>query len=128
MEKLTIEEFKQICERIAVVKNEYDAFIEFSQTHTEEESEEKAESFQVFVDEMDVLVEKLRSSDLSDIPAEAWSGYIDLVGTINLEGTGANIDLSMIQTPYLELTGKINLRLRGCNVINFDLILFIRVY
>lgn len=111
MEKLTLEEFNEICKRIEEISvHFYD--IAKLQSLPEEE-------LQKISDDYEKLLQKLSESDLSDIPFEAWSAYIDLSGSLNLEGTGANIDLSLIQTPFIEMSGPIELKLAGCNIRGF---------
>ena len=111
MEKLTLEEFNEICKGIEEISVQfYD--LEKLQSLPEEELEKISDAYEK-------LLQKLSESDLSDIPFEAWSAYIDLSGRLDLEGTGANIDLSLIQTPFIEMSGPIELKLAGCNIRGF---------
>lgn len=111
MEKMTIERFKELCGKIkkihdVIVSGEYEELPEEEGIRLEEEFE--------------AAVEEIQSSDLSDIPFEAWEGYLPLVEQLNLEGTGANIDFNYIHIPEILGESKITLNLKGCNVRNFS--------
>ena len=72
MEKLTLEEFNEICKGIEEISVQfYD--LEKLQSLPEEELEKISDAYEK-------LLQKLSESDLSDIPFEAWSAYIDLSG------------------------------------------------
>lgn len=74
-----------------------------------EEEEEKINT------EFDDLATFIKNSDLSDIPFEEYDGFYDI--GFDFEGTGANLDYSIINAEYR--SGAIT-RLKGCNVRNFD--------
>ncbi len=107
MEKINLEEFRRIKAQIADLVARVEA-LEEREDITEEE-EEKINT------EFDDLVISLKNYDLSDIPFEEYEGFYDI--GFDFEGTGANLDYSIINTEYR--SGAIS-RLKGCNVRNFD--------
>lgn len=107
MEKINLEEFRRIKTQIADLVARAEALEEREDVTEEEEEKIKTE--------FDDLVISLKDYDLSDIPFEEYEGFYDI--GFKLEGTGANLDYSIINTEYH--SGTVT-RLKGCNVRNFD--------
>ena len=112
MEKMSLEKFKEYCkftqELYELLKDE---------SKLDEMSPEEGEKLEARMEE---LVEALRTSDLSDIPFEAWEDFVLVIQDLNLENTGANIDFNLITIPQ-EMRGyTVEVNLKGCNVRNFN--------
>ncbi len=106
MTKLSLERFREIKGRVAEI---FDLLtkMENEEIQVTEKDGEKLES------EIYQLNDEIHSSDLSDIPFEAYEGFYNL--GFDFSGTGANIDFNIIR----EIAGG-TVRLKGCNVRNFD--------
>ena len=119
MEKLSLEEFQKLKNRAEEV---YQIFIPYLTEEIglsdipEEEAEALEEKFDGLQKQIEADIATLKQSDLSDIPFEEWKDFRWLTQQIDLEGTGANIDLSQIY--FFELYDPV--RLKGCNIRNFD--------
>ena len=80
-------------------------------------SEEESDKLQ---ENLEKMVETLKSSDLSDIPFEEWENFVLVIQDFDLENTGANIDFNLLTIPS-EMNGyTIEINLKGCNVRNFN--------
>ena len=98
MEKLSLEEFQKLKNRAEEV---YQIFIPYLTEEIglsdipEEEAEALEEKFDGLQKQIEADIATLKQSDLSDIPFEEWKDFRWLTQQIDLEGTGANIDLSV---------------------------------
>lgn len=106
MEKLSIERFREIKERIAQI---VEIIIKFE---NEELTKEQIDEMGV-EQELERFFEEVHSHDLSDIPYEEYEGFYDF--GFDFEGTGANLDYEIINTQYYSSGNKY----KGCNVRNF---------
>ena len=111
MEKMTIERFNEIC---SIIKGYYDKML------SGEFDDMSMEDYEKFEEEYMGMMQELKGSDLSDIPAEAWSNYVPLLEELDFEGTGANIDFNYINFPEQIDRRNVTIKLKGCNVKNFS--------
>ena len=112
MEKMTLEKFKEYCE---FTQKLYELLRDESKL--EEMSPEDGDKLEA---DMEALAQDLKTSDLSEIPFEAWEDFVLVIQDFNLENTGANIDFNLITIPP-EMKGyTIEVNLKGCNVRNFN--------
>ena len=112
MEKLSIEKFREYCK---FTQELYELLVE--EEKMESMSEEESDKLQ---ENLEKMVETLKSSDLSDIPFEEWENFVLVIQDFDLENTGANIDFNLLTIPS-EMNGyTIEINLKGCNVRNFN--------
>ena len=84
IQKLTIEQFREI-------KNSILKLIKQANNENDDQFDED-----IFFRDYKALLDRLLSSDLSDIPFEEWQGlYIFTDGELDLSKTHANIDFSL---------------------------------
>lgn len=101
IQKLALEQFREI-------KNSMLRIIELVD-NSEDLNEIDVERF---LKEYNSLLDKLLSSNLSDIPFEEWQGlYIFIEGELDLSKTHANIDFSLLEGIEYD-----SIKLDGCNV------------
>ena len=119
MEKLKVEEFRAIRKQIDEIFGKYAKYVDDEDAIdalSEEEYKKMEEELEIAEQEIAKIYEKVREYDLSEIPFEEWDGFIWFFNSYDLEGTGANLDFSKINTsPYGGMT-----RFKGCNIRNFD--------
>jgi hypothetical protein len=102
MNKMTLEEFIRIRERMAEIFN----------TNIDESELTEDQLLEEYLKLLDTLL----SHDLSDIPFEEWKGmYIFREGELDFSKTHANLDFSLLEEIEYE---RINLN--GCNVRNIQ--------
>jgi len=120
MEKLSIQEFQKLKDRLEAIYQEILPYLVEDSVDTSELTEEEqnalSEKFEEYQKEVDDTAALLKEHDLSEIPFEAWDGFKWMVSNFDLEGTGANIDITKIK--IFELYSPV--KLKGCNVRNFD--------
>ena len=119
MEKLKVEEFRAIKQRIQEIFKEFKSYLEdeeLSKSLSKEEQERIEERLDSAEEEVSKLITSLRNYNLSEISFEEWNGFEWLTNEYNLEGTGANIDFALINT--YDSNGVC--RFKGCNVRNFN--------
>ena len=112
MEKLTVERFRKIKSYIIEMielRNKRYAIFERNGTKNRERLKELEDAINSFRDE-------LKNYDLSEIGFEEYIGFIDL--GFDFEGTGANLDLNIINFNRRSLTP---IRVKGCNIKNVNL-------
>ena len=108
MNIMSIERFREIKNRIKQIADREIEIYEQNITLSQEEKESlEGEKNQVF--------NEIKHSDLSRIPKEEYKGFVDYA--FNFEGTGANLDFSLID---LDMRSFRVFRGKGCNVTNFD--------
>ncbi len=81
--------------------------------------EEKRKRLRILEKKIDLAREELKSHDLSEIGFDEYKGFIDI--GFNFQGTGANLDFSMIDFSRRERMLKPPVRVKGCNIKNVDL-------
>lgn len=101
IEKLSLEQFREIKNSMLNLIKQVD------NSETQAQSEEEK-----FLVEYNSLLERLLSSNLSDIPFEEWKGlYIFTDGNLDLSKTHANIDFSLLAGIEYD-----SINLQGCNI------------
>lgn len=113
IEKITLEQFKQIKNQLSNLSKSYEASYE---EHKNDANYDSDAEEQRVADEYLRLQNQLLSYDLSDIPFEAWEGFIvvsDAEHKADFSKTKANIDFKLI-----EYYGNGNFK--GCNIRNLD--------
>lgn len=113
-DKMSIEEFNEIkafiAEEVALLKEHKDDFWEVVTIEQAEYYEKRNKE----------VLERIKESDLSEIPFEAYDGFYDL--EFDFTDTGANIDFNIIDRSLLEEDNLVRpVRIRGCNVRNLNL-------
>lgn len=111
--KITLEQFQQIRNQLSDLIKDYEASYEEHKNDANYDNDTEA---QKIVDEYLRLQEQLLNYDLSDIPFEAWKGFIiisDRKNKANFSKTKANIDFNLI-----EYIGNGNFD--GCNIRNLN--------
>lgn len=120
MEKLSLQEFQKLKDRLEAIYQEILPYLVEDSVDTSELTEEEqnalSEKFEGYQKEIDNTAALLKEHDLSEIPFEAWDGFKWMVSNFDLEGTGANIDITKIK--IFDLYAPV--KLKGCNVRNFD--------
>ncbi|MBR1540879.1 MAG: hypothetical protein IJ629_07060 [Clostridia bacterium] len=106
MKKMSIERFLELKKWLAEV---LEIFLE-----VEAGKEVEKEKLEKLEQEIEEVFNEIHTSDLSDIPAESYDGFIDLV--FDFEGTGAKLDFNFINESYRDSV----IRARGCEIFHFD--------
>ena len=119
MEKLKVEEFRAIKQRIQEIFKEFKSYLEdeeLSKSLSKQEQERIEERLDAAEEEISNLITSLRNYNLSEISFEEWNDFEWLTNEYNLEGTDANLDFALINT--YDSNGVC--RFKGCNVRNFN--------
>ncbi len=103
MDKMSLTRFREIKEKMAILPK-----LASGEISEDDVTEEMAEEY-------DALFDELHNSDLSDIPVSEYEGFFD--PGVDFEGTGANLDFSIINEEYRDSRP---IRVKGCNISNFD--------
>lgn len=125
MEKMNLETFRNIKERIKTILETF----EKADENSEEYSEEKLkELLQEYIN----LIKELENSDLSEIPFEEWEGmYLEHSPNegmdLDLSKTHANLDFSIINFGYgkthysfSNILQEKSPNFKGCNIRNYN--------
>ena len=114
IEKLSLEQFREIKNSMLnLIKQVYNS-------ETQAQSEEEK-----FLVEYNSLLERLLSSNLSDIPFEEWKGlYIFTDGNLDLSKTHANIDFSLLAGIEYDSINLQGCNIRGIQALDYDETMF----
>lgn len=113
MEKININEFENIKNRLFTCYNNAEKYVEENQTTSDFDVESYIKDV---IKEYVEIEEELLKYDLSDIPFESWDGMLLFSNdneTLDFSNTHANIDFSLVNSE-----GTINFR--NCKIKNMD--------
>ena len=112
-EKMSREEFDEIKEFVA-------SFVMKLREESSNSDNSNSEEIDALADKIKEYAERIKNSDMSDIPFEAYEGFYDL--GFDFTDTGANIDFDLIDRSVITETEQLELvRVKGCNVRNLDI-------
>lgn len=115
---MTLEEFRKI-------KSEFLQLYHDVEEYYNDDSRDRTKDDEVsdkFLEDVELLQQKLLSRDLSDIPFEEWEGlYFISDGKLDFSKTHANIDFSLLREVEFETIDLSGCNVRGLQALDYEM-------